>query len=103
MSVHIERTSATQSLPRRIFLLSPASISGIRGVSLTSGSGHSELARRLRQDSVPLGEIFTFMSALYFRGKLAYARAFAAAPRDLRGVFVITASGRLIPPDTLIT
>jgi hypothetical protein len=66
-------------------------------------SADSELARRLRQGGVPLGELFSFMSALYFRGKLAYARAFAAAPRDLDGAFVITASGGLVPPDTMVT
>ena len=36
------------------------------------------LARRLREKGgAPLGEVFSFMSSLYFRGKLAYARAFA--------------------------
>jgi hypothetical protein len=45
----------------------------------------SEMARRLRQGGVPLGELFSFMSGLYFRGKLAYARAFADAPADLLG------------------
>jgi hypothetical protein len=44
------------------------------------------------------------MSGLYFRGKLAYARAFAMAPPDLAaGAFVITASGGLVPPDTVLT
>jgi hypothetical protein len=61
------------------------------------------MARRLRQDGVPLGELFSFMSGLYFRGKLAYARVFAEAPPDLPGVFVITASGGLLPPDTVMT
>ena len=50
-----------------------------------------------------LGELFSFISSLYFRGKLAYARAFAAAPAGLRGALVITSSGGLVPPDTLIT
>ena len=63
----------------------------------------SEMARRLRQGGVPLGELFGFMSGLYFRGKLAYARAFADAPADLLGAFVITASGGLVAPDTRIT
>jgi len=63
----------------------------------------SEMARRLRQDGVSLGELFSFMSGLYFRGKLAYARAFAAAPPGLAGAFVITAGGGLVPPDTLVT
>jgi hypothetical protein len=58
---------------------------------------------RLRQEGVALGELFSFMSGLYFRGKLAYARAFANAPHDLQGVFVITSSGGLVPAETLIT
>jgi hypothetical protein len=50
-----------------------------------------------------LGELFSFMSGLYFRRKLAYARGFAEAPPGLDGAFIITASGGLVPPDTLIT
>jgi hypothetical protein len=61
------------------------------------------MARRLRESGVPLGELFSFMSGLYFRGKLAYARAFADAPADSNGVLVITASGGLVPPDIPIT
>src|SRR5437868_13281778 len=88
--------------PRRIFLLSPANVAGIRAGLVMRESADSELARRLRQGGVPLGELFSFMSALYFRGKLAYARAFAAAPPDSHGTFVITASGGLVPPDTVV-
>ena len=66
-------------------------------------SSDSDMALRLRQSGVPLGELFSFMSSLYFRGKLAYARAFANAPADSNGVLVITASGGLVPPDTPIT
>src|SRR3979409_94007 len=43
------------------------------------------------------------MSGLYFRGKLASARAFAHVPPDLQGAFVITSSGGLVWPDTLVT
>jgi hypothetical protein len=39
----------------------------------------SPLAERLRGAGAPLGEVFTFMSSLYFRGKLAYAQAFGTA------------------------
>lgn len=66
-------------------------------------SAESEMAHRLRQCGVPLGELFSFMSGLYFRGKLAYAQAFANAPADSKGVLVITASGGLVPPETSIT
>jgi len=87
----------------RIFLLSPANVAGIRAGLVMDEKGDSEMARRVRQDGVPLGQLFSFMSGLYFRGKLAYARAFAAAPPDVAGAFVITASGGLVPADTLVT
>jgi len=95
--------SPLQSGPHRIFLLSPASVGGIRARLVMRANAGSEMARRLRQGGVPLGELFGFMSGLYFRGKLAYARAFADAPADLLGAFVITASGGLVAPDTRIT
>jgi predicted kinase len=59
------------------------------------------LAVRLREEGLPLGEIFSFISGLYFRGKLAYARAHGAPPRGLPGIVVITASGGLVSPDRL--
>ena len=52
---------------------------------------------------MPLGELFAFVSGLYFRGKLAYARAFAQAPPDTPAVFVITTSHGLVPPERVIT
>lgn len=56
------------------------------------------LARRLREDGgVPLGEAFSFLSGLYFRGKLAYAERFASAPRGFPGVQVITTNRGLVP------
>ena len=33
-----------------------------------------------RAQGAPLGDVFTFVSGLYFRGKLAYARRFASPP-----------------------
>jgi len=59
------------------------------------------LAVRLRAEGLPLGEIFSFISGLYFRGKLAYARAHAAPPSGLPGIVVITASGGLVSPDRM--
>jgi hypothetical protein len=50
-----------------------------------------DLAQRLRTSpGVALGEVFSFLSGLYFRGKLAYAQAFARPPGGLPGVYVIT-------------
>lgn len=68
-----------------------------------------DLAVRLRQrQGAPLGEVFSFLSGLYFRGKLAYARAFAAAPDPSSvvsggGIFVITPTAGLRSPDTCVT
>jgi len=91
------------SLPRsRIFLLSPANVAGIRARYVLGPNAESELACRLRGDGVSLGELFSFVSSLYFRGKLAYARAFAAPPPNLAGSFVITASGGLLSRETIV-
>jgi len=92
-----------KSSRRRIFLLSPANASSLRGNLLLGESGHSLLAERLRNEGATLGEIFTFISGLYFRGKLAYARAYADPPPGVPGVLVITASGGLVPPDKIFT
>jgi len=62
-----------------------------------------ELAVRLRETGVPLGELFSFISGLYFRGKLAYSRAFAQASPGVGGAFVITHAAGLIEPEILIT
>jgi hypothetical protein len=91
------------SKPRRIFLLSPANAAGIRARIVASEKASFELATRLRSQGAPLGEVFSFISGLYFRGKLAYAQRFAEARSGIPGAFVITASGGLIPPETLIT
>jgi hypothetical protein len=87
-------------VPPRVFLLSPASCSGKRCQLLLSGQAEFDLARRIREEPVPLGELFSFLSALYFRGKLAYARRFASPPTGVSGVLVITPGRGLLPPDT---
>jgi hypothetical protein len=61
------------------------------------------MARQLRAGGAPVGDVFTWLSALYFRGKLGYARAFARAPRQLPGSFVMMPGIGLRPPDTLIS
>jgi hypothetical protein len=90
-----------QNPVHRIFLLSPANVSGKRAQMLLNPSAPFELAQRLRQDGVPLDEAFAFMSGLYFRGKLSYARAFTD-PAD-RPVFIITTNRGLVPADQRIT
>jgi hypothetical protein len=88
----------------RIFLLSPANVAGRRAQMLLNREASFELARRLHTvGEVTLGEAFSFMSGLYFRGKLAYARAFAHAPGGLPGAYVITSNRGLLPVDTITT
>jgi hypothetical protein len=61
-----------------------------------------DVARKLRERGVALGDLFTFLSGLYFRGKLAYASAFADPPPGCPGIMVITPCRGLVPPETLI-
>ncbi|HLY37355.1 MAG TPA: hypothetical protein VKU61_04925 [Candidatus Binatia bacterium] len=84
----------------RIFLVSPASCVGKRADLLLRERASFDLATRLRSPAgVPLGDVFAFLSGLYFRGKLAYARAFACPPARLPGVYVITTSRGLVLPE----
>ena len=93
----------------RIFLLSPANCNGRRGAQLLSPKSQSDVARRLKStEGVPLGDLFSFVSQLYFRGKLTYARRFAAPPELSNpivgsGVHVITTNAGLRSPDTHVT
>jgi hypothetical protein len=93
----------------RIFLLSPANCNGRRAQMVASPRAAFPLAAALRGDAgAPLGDVFSFVSGLYFRGKLAYARRFAQ-PADPTcdvvsgGVLVITPNAGLRPADTGVT
>jgi hypothetical protein len=85
-----------------VFLLSPANISAKRGKMLFSETATFELSRRFRSEGAELGELFTFVSGLYFRGKLAYARAFANPPNGVAGVLAITSSRGLVLPERVV-
>jgi hypothetical protein len=105
--------SVMPSLPSapasRIFLLSPANCGGTRAAQVMSPKASFALAVRLRSaDGAPLGDLFSFVSGLYFRGKLAYARRFARPPEPDNpivgaGIHVITANAGLRSPDTRVT
>lgn len=88
---------------RRVFLLSPASCTGRRAEVLLRPQASFELAVRLRESGVPLADAFSFMSGLYFRGKAAYARAFANPPTGAPSALVITPSRGLVPLDLTVT
>jgi hypothetical protein len=93
----------------RIFLLSPANCSGLRARMVLSERAQFDLARRLRgPQGVAIGEVFAFVSGLYFKGKLAYALAFARPPdpgAELTGsgALVITPNAGLRPVETAVT
>ena len=53
------------------------------------GATH-QMAMRLQEGTLSLGEAFAFMSGLYFRGKLAYAQAFGRRSEEGPAVLVIT-------------
>jgi len=89
----------------RLFLLSPATMSGERARQLSSPEARFETARLLRSpEGVPIGEAFSFCSSLYFRGKIAYARRFAAPPAGIEeGALVIAPGFGLVPTDWALT
>jgi hypothetical protein len=93
----------------RIFLLSPANCNGPRAQLVTSPKAQFALAMELKsRRGAMLGDVFMFVSGLYFRGKLTYALRFAAPPdRDNPvvgcGVHIITPTSGLRSPDTHVT
>ena len=92
---------ASTAPPFRVFLLSPADCSGRRARLLQKADPVHDLGRRLHgRDGAELGEVFSFLSSLYFRGKLAYARAFARPPRGQAGIHVITPCDGLLTPES---
>lgn len=87
--------------PKRVFLLSPASTAGRRARILLSPSARFALALQVRApQGERIGEVFSFLSGLYFRGKLAYARRFAQPGTAIR---IITSDRGLVAPDIRVT
>ncbi|HTK29747.1 MAG TPA: hypothetical protein VL309_09365 [Vicinamibacterales bacterium] len=93
----------------RIFLLSPANCGGKRAKQVLSPKAVFPLAAALRsEEGACLGDVFTFISGLYFRGKLTYATRFAAPPDPDHpvagcGVHVITPNAGLRSPFVRVT
>ncbi len=88
---------------QRVFLISPANAAGTRAKRLLDGTSPSDLARRLNATGAPLDEVFTYMSSLYFGGKLMYARKFSNPPPGLPGILIITPSRGLLRPEVVVT
>jgi len=93
----------TSQVENRIFLLSPAYAGGKRAQMILSERAQFALARKLRsRRGATIAEVFTFLSGLYFRGKIAYANAFARPFGRPSGVFVITPTRGLVDAETRI-
>jgi hypothetical protein len=100
---------AELSAAKRIFLLSPANLGGIRAKQVMSDAAQFTVAQQLRTaEGATLGDVFSFVSGLYFRGKLAYARRFSSPPDPsdpvtAGGVLVITPNAGLRAADVFVT
>ena len=93
----------------RVFLLSPANCNGPRAKQILSPNAQFDLAVALRsRRGAMLGDVFAFISGLYFRGKVTYAMRFASPPESDNGivgcgVHVITPNAGLRAPDVYVT
>jgi hypothetical protein len=93
-----------RDIDTRIFVLSPAYAGGRRAQIILSERAQFELAKKLRSKrGATIAEVFTFLSGLYFRGKIAYANAFARSLNGDCAVFVITPTRGLVDARSTIT
>src|SRR5688572_24052830 len=90
--------------PPQTFLLSPAYCAGRRAGILLKAGSTLPIARRLHDGDLSLAEAFTFMSGLYFRGKIAYARAFGRTETHATAAtWIITPTRGLLQPEQPVT
>jgi hypothetical protein len=87
----------------QVFLLSPAFCGGRRAAILKREESTLPLARAFREGTLTLGEAFSFLSGLYFRGKFTYARAFARGADGLNPILIVTPTRGLQKPEMLFT
>jgi predicted kinase len=79
--------------PYTLFFISPANLRGERAALLFNPRASFPLAQQLRTAlGAPLGDVYAFVSGLYFRGKKTYAEAFGKAPAGLSAGLVISPS-----------
>jgi hypothetical protein len=88
--------------PDRVFLLSPAKAGGPRYEMLLRKDARFDLAIRLAEGKASIGEVYSFISGLYFRGKMAYTEAFRGAPAGIPPALVIVPGAGLVPPETQV-
>lgn len=86
--------------PAKLFILSPARCDGRRARALLNPAAEFPLAVQLRSvEGATIGEAFTFLSGLYFRGKLTYARAHASNGGAAAEIRIITTNRGLVAPE----
>jgi hypothetical protein len=83
---------------KKLFLLSPAKVTGQRAQLLLNPRAQFALALTFHREGLPLADVFTFASGLYFRGKITYARHFTALSPGCE-IRLITANAGLAKPD----
>lgn len=97
------QVTAPQLRRRQLFILSPASASGLRAAMLLRRGARFPLAQAVQSElGATLGEVFTFTSGLYFRGKQLYAEAYGRPPQGLLAAYVITPGRGLMPLDATV-
>jgi hypothetical protein len=85
-------------------LLSPANLGGARAALLLNAGAASPLALQLRSaEGARLGQMFSFISSLYFRGKVTYATAFGRPPPGSESALIISPGEGLRPVDEPVT
>ncbi len=87
----------------RVFLLSPANTRGLRAQMIMRPGAEFDLAVKLRNGSATIGEVYAFISGLYFRGKTAYVAAFGAPPEGVPPAVIIVPGIGLVPMNASIT
>src|SRR5579862_1587944 len=84
---------------QRTFLFHPP-ICRSQSAALVCEEASFELANRLRSTGATIGEVFSSISGLYFRGTLAYANTFSKPRFETdQPVLIITASHGLASPE----
>jgi hypothetical protein len=92
---------AVRVFVKKLFLLSPAKITGERAKWLLNPRATFAIAQQLHREGLSLADAFTFASGLYFRGKITYARQFSLSKnKDL--IRIITTNRGLVDPLLLV-
>ena len=70
---------------------------------LTRAQASFDLAAKLREGTATIGEVYSFISGLYFKGKMEYTAAFSAAPPGVLPRLVMVPGAGLVPPEATVT